>query len=226
MSPAALVVLILTGSSDLPHHDWEQTTPVLQSWFGARVLGEPALLRREHLRGVDAVLVNYNGPRWGPEAEAALEEYVREGGGLMAFHQACYGEFFGMALENSRWRAGPTPGWPAWARMIGAHWDPAKIGHARRTRFRVEFRDGSPAFTADDELYHRLTLHEGARVLATALSPAELGGTGEREPLVWVNEYGKGRVWFTTLGHDVRALEQPGMKEAFLRGARWAARKE
>lgn len=225
MSPV-LVVLILTGASDLPHHDWEQTTPILQQWFGARVLGEPALLRPEHLQGVHAVIVNYNGPRWGEEAEQALEEYVRAGGALLAFHQACYGEFFGMVLENNRWRAGPTRGWTAWSRMIGAHWEPAKIGHAKRTRFRVEWRDGSPPFAADDELYHRLTLHEGARVLAGATSPAELGGTGQWEPLAWANEYGRGRVWFTTLGHDARAFEQPGMNEAFTRGLRWAARRE
>jgi hypothetical protein len=226
MSTVALVVLILTGSSDLPHHHWDQTTPILREWFNARVIDEPSQLRPGDLKGVDAVIVNYHGPRWGEQAERALEDYVRGGGALLAFHQSSYGPFFGMVQVEGKWRTGPTRGWEAWSRMIGAHWEPEKIGHARRTRFQVEWREGSPAFEADDELYHRLTLHEGVKVLAEALSPKDLGGTGEREPLIWTNAYGQGRVWFTTLGHDPRAFSQPGMREAFSRGLQWAARKE
>jgi type 1 glutamine amidotransferase len=227
MNPAAaLVVLIITGSSDLPHHHWDQTTPILREWFNARVLEEPDRLRPSALEGVHAVIVNYHGPRWGPEAEKALEDYVRKGGALLAFHQSSYGPFFGMEQVNGKWRSGPSEGWTNWSRMIGAHWDPEKIGHARRTRFQVEWRDGTPAFEADDELYHRLSLHPTARVLADGLSPKDLGGTGEREPLIWTHTFGQGRVWFTVLGHDPRAFLQPGMREAFTRGLRWAARQE
>lgn len=226
MTSVALVVLILTGSSDLPHHHWDQTTPILQQWFNARVHTEPSRLTAADLKGIDAVIVNYHGPRWGETAEQALEDYVRTGGALLAFHQSSYGPFFGMELDSGKWRAGPTAGWTAWNRMIGAHWDPAKIGHARRTRFKVEWTDNLPAFEADDELYHRLTLHDTVTVLASALSPADLGGTGQREPLIWTNAYGAGRVWFTTLGHDPKAFHQPGMREAFTRGLHWAARKE
>jgi hypothetical protein len=50
-----------------------------------------------------------------------------------------------------------------------------------------------------------------------------MGGTGEREPLVWTNAYGKGRVFFTTLGHDALAFDQPGMRVLIARGVEWAA---
>ncbi len=65
MNTTALVVLILTGSSDLPHHHWDQTTPILREWFNARVIEEPSQLRPGDLKGVDAVIVKFHGPRWG-----------------------------------------------------------------------------------------------------------------------------------------------------------------
>jgi type 1 glutamine amidotransferase len=36
-------------------------------------------------------------------------------------------------------------------------------------------------------------------------------------------EYGKGRVFHTPLGHDVRAIEIPGTAELLRRGCLWAA---
>ena len=178
------------------------------------------------------MVVNYNGPRWPSETEIAIEEFVEEGGGLIAVHQAIYGAFFGQKLRNNRWATG-TPGseWAAFSKMIGATWAPANIGHARRTVFSVEWKNPEhpinsslpPSFLANDELYHRITLRPTVQVLAEAESPAHLGGTGKREPLVWVNQFGKGRVLFTPLGHDALAWHEPGMANLLARGTEWAA---
>ena len=76
-------ILIVTGQSDYPYHDWRSTTPFLEQVlertgrFDVRVTEEPKGLTREALAGFDAVLLNYNGPRWGTEAETALEDFVR-----------------------------------------------------------------------------------------------------------------------------------------------------
>jgi type 1 glutamine amidotransferase len=40
---------------------------------------------------------------------------------------------------------------------------------------------------------------------------------------VWTAPFGKGRVVYTTLGHDVKALEPPGVAAVFTRGVEWAA---
>ena len=79
------------------------------------------------------------------------------------------------------------------------------------------------SFTANDELYHKMQLDERVTVLAQALSPAELGGTGRREPLVWAHRYGEGRVVFTPLGHDSLAWYEPGMANLLARSVEWAA---
>jgi uncharacterized protein len=229
---AALRVLIVTGNSDEPFHHWRETTASVRELlekdgrFDVRVNEEPRGINAAALDGYDAVVLNYNGPRLPAGAEEAIEAFVRSGHGFVSFHQACYGALFGMEFRDRKWRAGIDDGWIAFACMIGATWAPEKIGHARRGVFQVDWKDGRPPFTANDELYHRLTLDPRVQVLADALSPAASGGTGNREPLIWTNRYGAGRVFFTTLGHDKTAWAQPGMMDAFVRGVEWAARVE
>ena len=105
-------VLILTGAADLPHHVWQETTASLRNIlesrerFKVRVTEEPRGLSLAALKDYDTLVINYNGPRWPRETEVAIERFVREGGGLIAVHQAMYGSFFGQVLQNARWEAG------------------------------------------------------------------------------------------------------------------------
>ena len=230
--------LIITGQTDLPYHIWQETTGSMRSIlekscrFDLRVVEEPRGINQAALEGYEVLILNYNGPRWPREAETAVEEFVKKGGGLVAFHQASYGAFFGHVMGANGWRMGkPHTDWTAFSKMIGAWWAPEDIGHARRTVFKVDWIDtnhpisrGLPkSFMANDELYHKLKLSPQVTVLADGLSPADLGGTGRREPLVWTNRYGEGRVFYTVLGHDTLAWHEPGMANLLSKGAEWAA---
>jgi len=231
-------VLIVTGSADLPYHIWQETTASMRSiletsgGFSVNVLDHPEQLNSASLQSVNIVVLNYNGPRWPRKAEEALEAFIRSGGGFFAFHHASYGSFFGQEFRENRWQQGPPgSGWGAFPEIIGASWVPENLGHARRCIFEVDWIDrthpastGLPeSFMANDELYHKLDLSSEVQILASALSPADLGGTGKREPMVWVNQFGRGRVFYTVLGHDTLAWEQPGMASLLTRGVGWAA---
>ena len=75
-------------------------------------------------------------------------------------------------------------------------------------------------FEADDELYICLIGDRPVEVLATAHSKL----TGKNEPMAFVLECGKGRVFHTPLGHDCRAIEMPGVAELLRRGCLWTAK--
>lgn len=234
-----LRALILTGESDTAYHDWRVSTPFLRSLlertgrFEVKVLEQTPGATAKTLAPFDVLVLNYNGPRWGAVTETAVEEFVRRGKGLISFHGVTYGPLYGMEFDaaTKRWKAGPDAGWNAYPALIGARWDPPKIGHGRRHVFTVTWVDRQhpvsrglpPAFLANDELYHRLELQPAAHVLASAYSDPATGGTGNNEPIVWTTAFGKGRTIHLTLGHDLSAMSQPGFGEAFARGAEWAA---
>jgi type 1 glutamine amidotransferase len=238
-SPPRIKALILTGESDTEYHDWRSSTPFLRNLlertgaFDVKVEEQPSGLTASTLRPFDLLVLNYMGPRWGLETEQAVESFIREGKGLISFHGVTYGPFYGMEYDSvtKHWKAGPDAGWPAYPALVGARWEPSKIGHGKRHVFTVECanhdhpisRGLADGFLANDELYHRLDLLPGTEVLASAFSDPATGGTGKTEPIIWTTSFGKGRSVHLTLGHDLTAMSQPGFVTAFARSAEWAA---
>lgn len=229
-------VLIVTGESDLQYHDWRLTTAYFRQIlansgrFDVRTIEDPRALTREALSRYDAVVLNYNGPRWGAGPEAALEEFVRSGKGIVSFHGVSYGPLMGTTQRaGGGWEK--TPPWPEYPKLIGTGWAPEHIGHAVRHAFAVKVTDRGHAvtqgleseFMVNDELYHRMDTLPGIHVLASAFDDPSRGGTGKDEPLAWIAEYGKGRVFHTPLGHDTSALYQPQVATMLVRATEWAA---
>lgn len=237
-------VLILTGQMDR-YHDWRRTTAFIEEFleetgcFDARVLDDPRGVNAQMLRAYDVLILNYNGVRWGSVAESAVEEFVRCGKGMVAFHGVLYGPLMGTEINASGdFVYHPDLAWPAYSKMLGAFWKPQNIGHSLPHVFSVRLTDLAHPITegmqrqflTSDELYHRITLLHGSRVLAVAFdSPGMSGassflkGTGRDEPMCWTVHYGQGRTFYTTLGHNTAAMYQPGFISLFTRAVEWAA---
>ena len=86
----------------------------------------------------------------------------------------------------------------------------------------------------NDELYANLKWQpEGSyQVLAKAYDDHSLydgrarqpiPGDGIDQPILWTTEYGEGRVYSTTLGHEVENVTSEGFAVTFARGVEWAA---
>ena len=187
------------------------------------------------------VVSNYNGDSWPATVKQAFEEFVRKGGGFVSYHAA--DNSFPEWLEYNKMIA--IGGWGNRDEKSGDLFylhegkvvrdpKPGKAGsHGARIAFKITTRDpkhpimaGMPPewMHAADELYARLRgPGQNVKVLGTAMSDTANKGTGEDEPMLMAIPYGKGRVFHTTLGHDVAAMKCVGFIATLQRGAEWAA---
>jgi uncharacterized protein len=189
------------------------------------------------------VVMNYDAPdeRWPASLKAAFERYVADGGGLVAVH-ATDNAFAGWPAFNEMVGVG---GWRGRTEQAGPYWffrddtltsdtAPGRAGsHGRRTPFQVTVREpnhpivrGLPKvwMHQGDELYARMRgPGKNMTVLATAFSDPANAGSGRDEPQLMVLNYGKGRVFHTTFGHDMVALSSVDFVVTLQRGTEWAA---
>ena len=246
-------VMLLDGESAGTYHKWKLTTPVLQKQLEETglfqvdvVTAPPAGADFSSFKpdfGKYAVIVwNYDAPdtRWPAEVKTSFENYVRGGGGVAIVH-ASDNAFPGWMAFNEMLGVG---GWRGRTEKDGPFWyykdgklvsDPAPGpagSHGQRTPFQIAIRQDHPITNGlpklwmhqGDELYARLRgPGKNMTVLATAFSDPANSGSGHDEPMLMVLSYGKGRVFHTTLGHDINALSSADFVVTFQRGTEWAA---
>ncbi|MFO8013579.1 MAG: ThuA domain-containing protein [Phycisphaerae bacterium] len=77
---------------------------------------------------------------------------------------------------------------------------------------------GMKDFEITDETY-RHNYHPNAQMA----SLLRIDRDGERQSMAWVSHYGKGRVFYTGLGHGREAWTNPHFQRLVVRGMYWAA---
>ncbi len=150
-----------------------------------------------------------------PSRQAALAAAVRAGAGLLAVHSS--NVFPGSG-------AGPGPDQRTGYRLIGSRY----VSHGpppHESRFLVETDRRHPVtrHLAPFEITHehyQIETTDDVRVIAWRRTPAR------REPIAYVRRAGRGRVCYLQLGHDMRAWDDPPVREIAARAARWAGREE
>ena len=247
---APLKALIVTGQSI---HDWAATTPVLKKLLEETGLFAVDVETSPKLGGdfgnfnpafceYDVVVMNYgNGDPWPKRVQEAFESYVRDGGGLVIYHEA--NNAFPQWKEYNEMIA--VGGWGGRSEKDGPYvrWRDGKVvfdtspgpggSHGPQHEFALRVRDAEHPITkglppkfmhAADELYNRLRgPAKNLTVLATSLSPKDKRGTGENEPMLMAIAYGKGHVFHTVLGHGPQQLKSVAFIATFRRGTEWAA---
>ena len=190
------------------------------------------------------VVFNYDAPdeRWPDELKASFERYVRNGGGLVVVHAAdnAFSKWtaYNLMIGVGGWRGRDEKSGPFWYfkddRLVSDP-SPGPAGsHGARLPYKTENRVTDHPITkglprvwmqVGDELYARLRgPGTNMTILSTAYSDPANHGTGRDEPILMVISYGKGRVFHTTMGHDLAALNSVGFITTYQRGAEWAAR--
>jgi uncharacterized protein len=229
-------VLIITGQDK---HPWREASPYLKSLleqtgkFEVRVTEEFRGATAETLAPYDVAVLVYsdekmNIPEWGDVTKNALLDFVRGGKGLVVYHHS----------------AASFQQWPEYKALVGCVWRTGTSHHAPVHDYAVDVRDRDHpvmhgmvnTFGArQDELYAGLECipQDQLDILATGFddhamykarprNPAP-NGPSRDEPLIWTHMYGKGKVFATMLGNDMRAVYTPGFVSTFVRGTEWAA---
>jgi len=231
------------------NHDWAAGTRAIRSIledtgrFTVDVYTWPKL---PDFTRYDVVISNFNGGhtdkglRWPAEAERALEAYLRGGGGFVVFHAA-----------NNAFLE-----WPEYNRMIGLGWRPPAFGaglavESGKVR-RIPKGEGLPPGHGPRHDFEMIVLaknhpitrglpgrwphpseqlthgQHGPAEHLTVLTYAISEISRQGEPMDWVSNYGKGRVYTTMLGHTWKDeanpnLDDPHFRTLLARGAEWAA---
>ena len=248
-------VLIIDGFSN---HDWKQTTAVTKmileqsGSFQVEVSTVPtdSLANADWLpkfEDYDVVIQNTNNIhnrslKWPRRAEIALEDYVKQGGGLYILHSA------NNAFSH----------WEQYDLMIGMGWRHSSVGYALEIdadQNIVRYAPGEgkgtnhgDRFNALIEIMNRHPINEGypeawqtvnTEVYSFPRGPAEnmtilsyahdSTDTQKTWPVEWVIEYGKGRVYNSSLGHLWHGEKYPpayrcvGYQTTVVRAAEWLA---
>lgn len=248
-------VLIISGQNSY-EHDWTGVNNMLRTLmqdtgrFDVRITEDFDHGDLATLKSYDVVLLNYSSRwnyadkdehRWSKQAEQALFDYVKQGGGLVAFHSSfTWG-------QNS----------PEYQTLIGAVMEPGSSRRSPPGAFPIHIVDRDHPITAgmreyvwtyNDDMYTNMRMDPNAKihVLATArdasasydpklaghkypasaYTPEKLKamkGMDSDHPQVWTADYGKGRVFSMTPGHDEVSLHFAGLQSLILRGTEWAA---
>lgn len=210
-------VLLVSGSDTF--HDWRRTTPQLRAIleesgrFDVRVVEDAEALAAPTITSkYRTIILNGQAEPSSLDLRANLQRYVRRGGGLVAIH---------WAIDNFR-------SWPGFTDVLGRSWEEGQSVEEHGS-FHVVPKIGTtnpvvrgmqPWDTIEGEAIHyRLRGKSDIDVLATASSLK----TKDVAPVMFAHSYGRGRAFFTPLGHSFAARADPHWQAMILRAVEWAA---
>lgn len=217
---AKIKVLIVTGD-DVAVHPWQEVSSVTRNIlassgrFDVKVCEDPGILESAaSLKRYDVIyLAMYNAklPTLSDTAKNNLVSFIKEGKGFVVSH-----------LSSASFKE-----WDEFKKICGRYWVMGKSGHGPRSVFKAKIANpdhpitkGLQDWDQDDELYAKL---EGDAPI-TVIVNADSDWSKKTEPLAFVLQYGQGRVFHHTFGHDGKALSNEMVKKLIQRGTEWAAR--
>lgn len=249
-----LDVLIVDGFSN---HDWKQTSYVVKTiledsgLFTVNISTAPSepgdekwKKWRPKFKRYDVVIQNSNNIhnkkiKWPRQVEKSLERYVKSGGGLYVLHSA------NNAFSH----------WSEYDLMIGLGWRSKEEGVAIQVKDNgqlehIPIGEGKATYHGprNDEVIYILTNHpinsgfpkawktpdmelykyaRGPAKNLTVLSYAKDRETNINWPVEWTVEYGKGRVYNSSMGHLWKGQTYPvsyrciGFQTTLIRATEW-----
>ncbi|NUB93609.1 ThuA domain-containing protein [Haloterrigena sp. SYSU A121-1] len=206
---------LVVGGNRFPFHRLERMGPLIEDALAPAGIEVELTTDRESLTDLDGydVLVDYTTDSTLTDAQReGLLSFVDAGNGYAGVHSAS-----DLTTVDGENRDEPAP---ELRELIGGHF----LTHPAQGAFDVNIVYSHHPVSADledfrvwDEPYV-LECDDDLTVLARMDHP-EIG----EMPVSWVKEYGDGRVFYCSLGHDRPAITADGTRALLRNGVRWAA---
>ncbi len=171
-----------------------------------RVNEDLGALEAEKIRPYDLVVFYWTMGEITEAQKRGVMNHVASGKGFVTFHSG----------------ADSFRGDPDWRAFVGGYF----VTHPHYRQYQVSvtgnkspITEGIGEFMITDEQYV-VEYNPKVNVLANGL------WKGQTMPVLWAQEWGKGRVFYSALGHDPNACEQEMFQKTALRGMYWAAGRE
>ncbi|MEX0982437.1 MAG: ThuA domain-containing protein [Bacteroidales bacterium] len=200
-------------------HEPEKCRDIFVPWMeseGAEVFVSDSLgiyTDEEFMNSLDLVVQIWTMGKISKEQETGLLNAVKEGVGLAGWHGGLGDSF----RNNVKYQF-----------MVGGQW----VAHPGGvidytvdvTGIKDEITHGINTFAMHSEQYY-MHVDPNVKVLATTTFSGEHADwiEGAVMPVVWKKSYGKGRVFYNSLGHVASDFDVPEALEIMKRGIRWAA---
>jgi type 1 glutamine amidotransferase len=174
-------------------------------WFKPKILKQYAAL----------IFISPTGKVFGPDEEAALQDYIHHGGGFVGVHAATDCEY----------------NWQWYGDLVGGYFK----SHPKQQQAKFNIVDKDNPATAGfpdpwehfDELYNFKYLNPGIKVLIKIDETSYTGGAnGDNHPMAWYHEYEGGRAFYTALGHTDETWSDPLFLHHLLAGIKYAMGKK
>lgn len=179
--------------------------------------------RGRNLDFFDVVVLYVNGePALDPKARQDLLDWIsKDGKGVVGIHTATSAGYY----------------WPEYGKMMGGYFDnhPWNVADAKVVVERPDF-PGMSGFVANpnvrDEFY-AMTAEPYSRKDVDVLMRLDTGSVDMNNPQVrrkdgdfpqaWIKNYGKGRVFYSALGHPDAAWDDARVQRMYMEAVKWAA---
>ncbi len=221
-SAAMRRVLYSTCSMGFRHRVLPLSREVMQflarrsGYFRVTLTEDVRQINRRDLRRFDCVVFYTSGELpLSDEQKQALLDFVRSGHGFVGIHSAsdtCYN-------------------WPEYGEMLGGYFD----GHPWHQWVKINVEDTThPAtrhfgqsFWINDEIYQYKNFSRARVHVLLSLDNSSVDVNRSNHPvkdfpISWCRRYGKGRVFYTGLGHDRDVWLNPRFQRHLVNGICWA----
>jgi type 1 glutamine amidotransferase len=217
-------ILYLTHSAGFKHDVLPTSEQIMKELgktsgaFEATVTQDCSLISEASLNQYAAVVFFTTGELPLDDAQKkAFIEFVRSGRGFVGIHSA----------TDTFYK------WPEYLELIGGYFD----GHPWHQEVTIRVEDKAhpatahlPAsFTINDEIYQFRDWSRDRVHVLLSLDPASIDltkkgvkRTDKDFAVSWTREFGKGRMFYTSLGHEAAVWKDPRFQQHLMGGIRWA----